>query len=317
MRNTFVNTLIENAKINKDLFLVTGDLGFNVLTKFWNEYPDRFINAGICEQNMTSLAAGMALEGKTVFTYSIANFPTLRCLEQIRNDVCYHKADVKIVAIGGGFSYGALGMSHHATEDIAIMRSLPELIVFTPCDPIETEAAVNLAIKIHGPCYIRLGKGMERNIHKNPIKIELGKAIKIKDGQDIAIFAAGNIISEALYASEILDSLELNPSIYSFPTVKPIDKDTIIRAAKDFRYIFTLEEHNVIGGFGSAISEILAEIKTEAIQIKIGINDIYSSEVGSQDYLRKYYGIDKDSIINKIKSFHKHVVYKNSYYLDH
>lgn len=298
MRNQFVRTLCEMANTDKEITLITGDLGFGVLTDFWENYPERFINAGIAEQNMTSVAAGMALEGKKVFTYSIANFTTLRCLEQIRNDAAYHNANVNIVSVGGGFSYGALGMSHHATEDLAILRALPNVTVFAPGDSIETIAVTRAAADIKGTCYIRLGKGKEPNIHINPIDdFQVGKALKITDGNKVCVFSAGAILSEAFKAANNLNERGISTALYSFPTVKPIDKETIIECAKKYKCIITIEEHNIIGGFGSAIAEVVSEIKGEHAYLrKIGLNDTYSSVVGSQEYLRNYYGICSETI---------------------
>lgn len=300
MRNRFVTAAVKLAEENPNLFLITGDLGFGVLTGFWDKFPDRFVNAGVSEQNMTSVAAGMAMEGKTVFTYSIANFPTARCLEQIRNDVAYHKANVKIVAVGAGFSYGALGMSHHATEDIAFMRALPEMTVFTPCDPVETEAVTKLAAELNGPCYIRLGKGGEKDLNFDNIEYAIGKAYPLKNGYDTVIFVAGAIASEALQAAEILESKGIRCGVYSFPTVKPIDSQTILNVAEQVDYIFTLEEHNIVGGFGSAVCEVVAGKRTKAVVIRFGLEDTFTSAVGTQDYLRQYYNIDSTSIASRI-----------------
>ena len=182
MRDTFVKTLCSICETDKDIELITGDLGFGVLKPFFEQFPDQFTNAGIAEQNMTSVAAGMALEGKTVFTYSIGNFPTLRCLEQIRNDCAYHNANVKIVCVGGGFVYGSLGMSHHATEDISVMRSIPNVAVFCPSDALEAAAVTKAIAKYPGTCYLRLGRGGEKPIHKALENYEIGKAIPVKEG---------------------------------------------------------------------------------------------------------------------------------------
>ena len=173
MRTEFINTLYEIAKKDKNVILITGDLGFGVLDKFANDLPEQFINAGVAEQDMAGLATGLALEGKTVFTYSIANFPTLRCLEQIRNDVCYHNANVKIVSVGGGYSYGPLGMSHHATEDLSIMRALPNMTIVAPGDTIETGYATEAIYKLNGPCYLRLGRNGEGAIHSDNIDFQV------------------------------------------------------------------------------------------------------------------------------------------------
>ena len=301
MRDTFVKTLIELAKDNKNIELVTGDLGFGVLKPYWETIPNQFTNAGIAEQNMASLAAGMALEGKTVFTYSIGNFPTLRCIEQIRNDCCYHNADVKIVCVGGGFVYGSLGMSHHATEDIAIMRALPNMVVLAPGDLTEAEAATKAITEYNGTCYLRLGRGGEKRIHEKIENFQIGKAIKIKDGEKVCIFSTGAIFEEISGAVSLLKEQGIDPAVYTFPTVKPIDREVILECAKNFDLIATVEEHNVIGGFGSAVAEVMAENPQKARLVKIGLNDTYSSKVGTQNYLRSEFGIDAKGIAQKIK----------------
>lgn len=301
MRDTFVKTLIDIAKKDKNVHLITGDLGFGVLKPFWEQLPDQFTNAGIAEQNMTSFAAGLALQGKTVFTYSIGNFPTLRAIEQIRNDCAYHNANVKIVCVGGGFVYGSLGMSHHATEDLAIMRALPEVIVLAPGDLVEAECATRAIYKQQGTCYLRLGRGGEKRIHDKINNFEIGKAIKIKDGEKVVIFSTGAIFDEAIDTSEMLIKQGINPALYTFPTVKPIDRKTIEDCAKKYELIVTVEEHNIIGGFGGAVSEVLAELGgTRAKLLKIGLDDKYSSIVGSQKYLRDIYGMSARKIANSI-----------------
>ncbi len=300
MRDTFVRTLIQLAKKNKNIELVTGDLGFGVLKPFWEECPDQFTNAGIAEQNMTSLAAGMALSGKIVFTYSIGNFPTLRCLEQIRNDCAYHHANVKIVCVGGGFVYGSLGMSHHATEDIAILRALPEVAVICPADLVEAEAATKAIVDYPGTVYLRLGRGGEKKIHSSISNFTIGKAIKVQDGKDVAIFSTGAIFEEVTETNELLRQRGITPTIYTFPTVKPIDRDVIKKCTDNYDIIVTCEEHNVIGGFGSAVAEVLAECPHKAKLIKIGLNDCYSTKVGSQKFLRSQYGISAKDIFETI-----------------
>ena len=300
MRDTFVRTLIALAKENPNIELITGDLGFGVLKPFWERLPDQFINAGIAEQNMTSAAAGMALEGKTGFTYSIGNFPTLRCLEQIRNDCAYHGANVKIVCVGGGFVYGSLGMSHHATEDIAVMRALPGVAVLCPGDLVEAEEATKAIAKYPGTCYLRLGRGGEKSIHDHIDNFEIGKAIKIHDGEKIAIFSTGAIFEEVADAEAILAEHDIYPAVYTFPTVKPIDRAVIARCAADFDMIVTVEEHNIVGGFGSAVAEVLAELPERARLLRIGIHDTYSSIVGSQKYLRSQFGLDSGGIATQV-----------------
>lgn len=301
MRDTFVRTLVELAKKDKSIELVTGDLGFGVLKPFWETCPDQFTNAGIAEQNMTSMAAGMALEGKNVFTYSIGNFPTLRCLEQIRNDCAYHNANVKVVCIGGGFVYGPLGMSHQATEDLAILRALPDVTVMAPADLVEAEECTKALAKMKGTAYLRLGRGGEKRIHDKIEDFHVGKAIKVHDGGQVAIFSTGAIFEEVTTAYEKLVKEGYSPAVYTFPTVKPIDRDIIQETAKQFELIVTVEEHNIIGGFGSAVAEAMAEMRErKAHLLRIGLNDEYSVRVGNQKYLRSQYGMDSKSIIERI-----------------
>ncbi len=302
MRDTFVKTLLEIAKKDKNVYIVTGDLGFGVLRPFWEELPDQIINAGIAEQNMTSIAAGLALQGKIVYTYSIGNFPTLRCIEQIRNDCAYHNANVKVVCVGGGFVYGSLGMSHHATEDIAMMRSLPDVTVVAPGDLVEAACATKAIYETPGTCYLRLGRGGEKQIHESIENFEIGKAIKIKDGKNVALFSTGAIFDEVDEACKELEAEGITPTVYTFPTVKPIDKETILKCAADYSTIITVEEHNLSGGFGSAVAEVLAEQSdVQAKLVRIALDDRYSCIVGSQKYLRQQYSIDSKAIIHKVK----------------
>lgn len=300
MRDTFVRTLVQLAKEDKNIELVTGDLGFGVLKPFWEQCPDQFTNAGIAEQNMTSVAAGMALTGKNVFTYSIGNFPTLRCIEQIRNDCAYHHANVKVVCIGGGFVYGSLGMSHQATEDLAILRALPDVVVLAPADLVEAEECTKALAKYEGTAYLRLGRGGEKRIHDHIDNFQIGKAIKVHDGEKVAIFSTGAIFEEISITEGILKEKGINPAVYTFPTVKPIDRETILECASKFDVIATCEEHNYIGGFGSAVAEVLAELPQHAKLLRVGLHDAYSVLVGNQHYLREQYGLDGKSIAKQI-----------------
>lgn len=297
MRNAFANTLLAMARENPDIVLITGDLGFGVLTDFWKELPRQFINAGIAEQNMTGVAAGLALEGKTVFTYSIANFPTLRCLEQIRNDIAYHQANVKIVSIGSGLAYGASGMSHHATEDVAVLRALPGLAVFSPGDPTEAKVLTEKICKWPGACYLRLGKGREKNVHSAHLDFEIGETIPIFSQGDVAIFSSGGILDNAYDAACRLNEKGGGVRLYSFPTVKPLDVERIKAVARETRLIVTVEEHNLSGGFGGAVAEVLAEMPAPRARLRrLGLPDCYVSKVGAQDFLREHYGLSCDAL---------------------
>ena len=302
MRNTFVKTLLEVAKKDKNVYIITGDLGFGVLKPFWEELPNQIINAGVAEQNMTSIAAGLAMQGKTVYTYSIGNFPTLRCIEQIRNDCAYHNANVKIVCVGGGFVYGSLGMSHHATEDIAMMRALPDVTVLAPGDLVEAEHATRAINNHQGTCYLRLGRGGEKRIHEKLDSFTIGKAIEIQKGEKVAVFSTGAIYDEVNEACDELKKEGIIPTVYTFPTIKPIDKEVILECAKIHKAIITVEEHNLSGGFGSAVAEVLAEsTEAKANLVRIALDDRYSSIVGSQKYLREQYCIDAKTILKKVK----------------
>ena len=300
MRDTFVKTLITLAKENLNIELVTGDLGFGVLKPFFEQCPNQFTNAGIAEQNMTSLAAGMALEGKIVFTYSIGNFPTLRCLEQIRNDCAYHHANVKIVCVGGGFVYGSLGMSHQATEDLAIMRALPDVAVFAPGDLAEAEAITKAIVDFPGTCYLRLGRGGEKRIHETLDHFQIGKAIPVRQGSLVAILSTGAIFEEVKIACDQLAAAGITPTVYTFPTVKPLDRDTILDCAAAHALVVTCEEHNILGGFGGAVAEVVAEHPARARLMRIGIHDQYCAKVGNQKYLRDVCGISGEKIAAKI-----------------
>lgn len=298
MRNAFINALYKKAQTDKSIILITGDLGFGVLDRFQQELGSQFLNAGISEQNMLSMAAGMALEGKKVFIYSIANFPTFRCLEQIRNDCAYHQLNVNIISVGAGFSYGSLGMSHHATEDIAVMRALPNVEIFSPADKTEAVAALDDMITYQGVSYIRLGKGKEMDIHHNE-QYDVKSTYCVQDGTGELLITTGSIVEEAIIANHFLTN---KLSIYTICKLKPINKKEILKLLSDRKRVYILEEHNIIGGLGSIISEIIAEEGIMIKVIKIGLNDIYSSIVGDQKFLRKMYGMDSESILKILEN---------------
>jgi transketolase len=304
MRSAFFQTLLELAEHDERINLVVGDLGFGVVEPFAERFPNRFLNAGVAEQNMTGIAAGMALSGKIVFTYSIANFPILRCLEQIRNDVCYHNANVKVVAVGGGMSYGSLGISHHATEDIAIMRALPNMLVVAPGDPVEAACATRAIINYTGPSYLRLGRAGEPRVHDDTnIDFQLGKAITVRDGKDLTLITTGALLCNAVEVARQLASRGIQARVLSMHTIKPLDVDAVVKAAHDTAAVFTLEEHTVVGGLGSAVAEILMEVMQSRVIFKrIGLADSFSAKVGDQEYLRTQYGLNVAGILSSIGS---------------
>lgn len=306
MRFSFVEKLVEIAKQDKNVFVLLADLGYGMFDTFFRQLPKQILNVGIAEQGMTAMAAGMAKEGKTVFTYSTCNFPTMRCLEQIRNDCAYQNLNVKVVSANTGMSFKAHGISHYATEDIAIMRALPNVVVTAPADPIEAIMLTTAIYKHQGTCYLRLGKGAEPNLHEHQIvNYELGKAICINKGERVAIFTTGTIVQDVLSAINMLKSEGITPTLYTFPTIKPIDKETIYDCIKKYDLIVTVEEHNIIGGFGSAVSEVIAESPQHKAQLlRLGLADVYPSIVGTQSHLKEYYGLSagkiKESIITTL-----------------
>ena len=302
MRDACIQALIGIARRDKRVMLLTGDLGFGVLTSFAETFPDQFLNVGVAEQNMTGVATGLALEGKIVFTYSIGNFPTLRCLEQIRNDVCYHNVNVKIVCIGGGFCYGPLGISHHATEDLAIMRVLPNMKVMAPGDLAETRRITQIAYETAGPCYLRLGRGGEPNIHKKTLKFFMGQGICLFPEGDVGLLSTGGILGNAVKVREILAGQGISASLHSVPFLRPLDHELIQHLAQTSRLVVTIEEHSIIGGLGGAVAEVLAELPgPKPPLLRIGLRDGFSSEVGDQEYLRQIYGLSPDAIVRRVK----------------
>lgn len=302
MRTAFIRALLERAETDHRINLVVGDLGFGVVEPFVERYPARFLNVGVAEQNMTGIAAGMALCGKVVFTYSIANFPTLRCVEQIRNDVCYHNADVKIVSVGGGLGYGALGMSHHNTEDIAILRALPGIVVVAPGDPVEADCATRAVIDYPGPCYLRLGKSGEPKIHPAGVDFCLGKAITVRQGDDLCLIAMGGLLYSAVKVAEHLSREGVQARLLSMHTVKPLDTEAILAAAQETSAIVTMEEHSIIGGLGSAVAETLAEANERRIPFKrLGLPSAFASPVGTQEYLKAAYSLSVEGMLKSLE----------------
>jgi transketolase len=303
MRNAFFDTLFEMAQQDDRIVFMTGDLGFRVVERLMEQRPRQFVNAGVAEQNMTSMAAGMALEGKIVFTYSIANFPTLRCLEQIRNDVCYHNTNVKIVAVGGGFAYGSSGATHFATEDLAVMRAMPGMTVVAPGDPVEARAATRALIETPGPCYLRIGKAGEPIVHTDAIDFTLGKAIVLREGNDLTLISTGGMLQTAVKVADRLAADGINVRVLSMHTVKPLDARAVYAAAEETGGIVTLEEHSVIGGLGSAVAELIAEAQIpKPLFRRFGVPSQFSDDIGSQDYMLAQYELDVDAVTRRVRS---------------
>ncbi|MBI2617085.1 transketolase [Candidatus Gottesmanbacteria bacterium] len=308
MRNAFVQSLGILAKRDKKLILLTGDLGYTVFEDFKSKFPKQFLNVGVAEANMMGVACGFALTGFTPIVYSIATFVTMRGFEQIRNDICLHYANVKIIGTGGGLSYGHAGATHHSLEDIAIMRSLPNIIIVCPSDRNQVKAAFVEILKHKGPVYFRLGKKGEPDIYTPTSPFTIGKGIILKRGADLTLIATGNMVYNGLQAARILSQKGVDTGIIDMHTVKPLDEDVIIKVAKATKAIFTLEEHSIVGGLGTAVSEVLSEKGKEKIYFKrLGINDTFIETVGNQEYLRHIYGLSIETIVRRIlKDFTKY-----------
>lgn len=303
MRDEFVRVLSEKAGQNKNIMLLTGDLGFGVLTEFAHRFPDQYLNVGVAEQNMAGIAAGLALEGKTVFTYSIANFNTMRCLEQIRNDICYHNANVKVVSVGGGFCYGPLGFSHHATEDLAIMGAMPNITVMAPGDKMEASLTTSAACETPGPFYIRLGRGGEPLLYASEPLFAIGEAIEFhaSDCAVVAILSTGGILHNVLLAREILESRGIPCCIYSMHTLRPFDENLVRRLIDRVKIIVTVEEHIDFGGLGSRVACVVsAEPGYKPMVLRLGLKERFTSAVGDQEYLRELNGLSPMTIATAV-----------------
>lgn len=300
MRVAFINTLFELAKKDKRIILASGDLGYSVVEKYMEELPRQYVNVGVSEQNMTGLAAGMAMEGKIPIVYSIIPFTTMRNFEQIRNDICYQNLNVKIVGVGAGFSYGPYGHTHHSLEDIGILRTLANLVVLCPGDPVEVELATKAALSHVGPVYLRLGKAGEPNIHKKKPKFKIGKGIILNEGKDITIIVTSNLLQRAQEVSERLKDSGISTRFVSMHTIKPIDKDIIIDSLKKTRAIFTLEEHSIIGGLGSAVAEVVAESGIKTKFKRIAVPDRFTKVMGLQEYMREANNLGEEQIVATI-----------------
>ena len=303
MRTLFNQVLVDIARRDERIYMILADIGYGEIEPFRDAFPERFFNCGVAEQNMSGVACGVALEGNIAVTYSIANFPTLRCLEQIRNDACYHNANVKIVIIGGGLAYGALGVSHQATEDIAIMRALPNMVVVCPCDFAEAEAAVNAMIAHLGPVYYRCGYKKEPPVHSGPIDFRFGKSIRAREGSDVTLIFTGTIGNQVVPAAEALARKGIHCRVESMHTVKPIDQEAILTAARETGGIVVVEEHQINGGLGGAVAEVLADACVAPRKfLRIGLPDKYVSLVGGHEWLLDQYGLSTRKIVDAVRA---------------
>ena len=301
MRNAFIAKLTELAD-DPRVFTILADNGIIVFDDYIKKHPGQLINVGIAECNGVGVASGMASCGFMPFFYTITPFLTARAYEFIRNDICLHKRNVKLVGIGAGFAYSALGPTHHGTEDITLMRSIPGLKIFSPADPEETKRAAVAAYEDPGPVYLRIGTGRNPAVYEGDADFIPGKAVVLKDGSDVTLFSTGTILRDILDAAFELEESGISARVINVHTIRPIDKDIIFKAAKETKALFSIEEHSVVGGLGSAIADVIVQSDMAGVKFRmLGLNDVFAEGYGSVQELRAKYGFDKHSIIKAVK----------------
>jgi transketolase len=302
MRKTCLDMVYELAKKDERILFIGSDLGVGTLDQFKVEMPERFFMEGINEANIVGMAAGLALEGKIVYINTIASFITRRCFEQVVLDLCLHNVNVRLIGNGGGLVYAPLGPTHEAIEDIAIFRAIPRMTIISPADAQEMRCMMPHTVDYPGPIYIRLGKGGDPIVTKDDKSFEIGKIYKMVYGKDAAIVSTGITLKLALDAADNLKSKGIETTVLHVPTVKPLDKDTLLEICKDIPVIVTVEEHTIIGGLGSAIAEIILEANFSKPKLfkRVGIPDVFPSKYGSQSTLMSYYNISAETIIKEI-----------------
>lgn len=300
-RQVICDTLMELAKDDKDIYVLTSDSrGSASMTNFANEYPKQFVEVGIAEQNLVGIAAGLATTGKKCFAASPACFLTMRSIEQVKVDVAYSNTNVKLIGISGGVSYGALGMSHHSLQDIAVMRAIPNMDIFLPADRFETEKLVRELVKYDKPAYIRMGRNPVDDVYESTdFDFQIGKANVMREGKDITIIATGETVKPAIEASDELKELGIKCRVLNMNTIKPLDKEAIIKAAKETGHIITVEEHSIYGGLGAAVSEVVVQNAPVPMKI-VGIKD-EAAITGTSKEIFNYYGLSKENLVKLAK----------------
>jgi transketolase len=303
MRNAFADEITRLGASDPRVVLLSGDIGNKLFDKFKQHAASRFFNCGVAEANMMSVAAGMALSGLRPVIYTIAPFTTTRCFEQIRVDVCYHKAPVIIVGTGAGLSYAELGPTHHSLEDLALLRSLPEMNVFAPCDEVELRFGLRAALQQDGPVYMRIGKKGEPVVHKTLPEFRLGKAITVREGEDVCLISIGNMMPVVLGAADSLRKNGVSARVESFHTLKPLDTDRLKEVFDRYPLVAAVEEHSRLGGLGGSIAEWLAsQHAPRGRLICFGTDDLFMHEVGSQDYARQKFGLTAANIAEQVSA---------------
>lgn len=302
MRNAFADELTKLGSEDERLVMLSGDIGNRLFDKFRAAHPDRFINCGVAEQNMTGVAAGLAMSGLRPVTYTITPFCTTRCLEQIRTDAAYHDVPVTIVSVGAGLAYAGLGPTHHACEDISFLRSIPNMVVIAPGDAWEVRAALRAVMKQDKPAYIRMGKKGEPLVHKGALTdFQIGKSIVMEPGDDVCLLSTGNMLPEAIEARHILGEKGVSAEVVSFHTIKPLDEEKLKDAFSRFKLVATIEEHSLIGGFGSAVSEWVIDKQIVPKKfIRFGTPDAFFKKSGEQEFAREQLGLAGHQIAERV-----------------
>lgn len=301
MRNTFVNTIIDACSQRDDIFIISGDAGLGVFDSFQRDFPDRFLNMGVAEQNMAGFSAGLSMTGFKVYMYNIIPFVLYRCYEQVRNDICYQRLPVVLAGIGSGVTYAPSGMTHYSVEDLGIARTLPNLTVFSPIDPIEAKAAAEYSLSAELPVYVRLARRGEPNIHRSEA-IDITSAQLVQEGQDVAIVFHGSIGIEVLKARELLERRQIYPRLISIPMVQPLDINKLKKMLPDIKYVVSVEEHFVGSGLGSVLSSEYAKLNPSWQLFTLGIPDKFIHEIRDTNGMRDCFGISSERITDFVKS---------------
>ncbi len=299
MRTAYLDTLYNLASADKRVFALISDNGAIVYDKFRRDFPEQYLNLGISEANMIGMSAGMASCGKIPFAYTIGAFLAYRAFEFVRNDVCLQEQNVKIVGTGAGEVYSALGPTHHSTEDLGALRALPNLTIICPASPLEVRKATVAAYELDGPVYLRIGTNKEAEIYKNDYNFEVGKAVRIREGENITLIGSGSILGDVLKVAEQIKEKGIKARVVNVHSIKPIDKEEIIKAIDDTGKIITIEDHNIIGGLGSAVAEVIAEYGKDVRFERVGLHH-FSKGYGTYEQVKSNNNIGMSHIYNCI-----------------
>jgi len=305
MRNAFINTILEACTQRDDIFIISGDAGLGVFDTFKVEHPDRFLNLGAAEQNMISFAAGMAMTGYKVLVYNIIPFVLYRCYEQVRNDICYQDLPIILAGIGSGLTYSPQGMTHYSVEDLSIARTLPNLTVLSPIDPVEARLAADYALSTAAPLYVRLAKRGEPDIHTAQQFDICQPQLLVKGDADVTLLCHGSIAEEVLRASQILAGEGIHPRVFSIPMVQPLNREALLDSLQGVRAVVTVEEHYHSCGFGAALREILMDSPLSCSLTTLGVPSRFIHEVHDTAGMRKLFRIDADSIATTVRKLSK------------